>query len=145
MKNDKEPIYEVCKYFEVDVNSSDIVIEIGPNEFSDFNDKVGLISQEVEPYEFGSIMDVKESKGTSMNISLIQSDKKKTYERTTWTFFSFIGDVGGFNGAIGIFPTFIMSYYSSHMYQASVFNDVPVTSKRKSKKRSISALEKKLA
>ena len=44
MQNDKEPIYEVCKYFEVDVNSSDIVIEIGPNEFSDFNDKVGLIS-----------------------------------------------------------------------------------------------------
>ena len=90
-------------------------------------------------------MDVKETKGTSLNISIIQSDKKKTYERTTWTFFSFIGDVGGFNGAIGIFPTLIMSYYSSRMYQASVFNDVPVTSKSKSKKRSPSALAMKLA
>ena len=68
--------------------------------------------------------------GPLFEISIIQSDRKKTYERTTWTFFSFIGDVGGFNGAIGILPTYLMSYYSARMYQASIFNEVPVTSKR---------------
>ena len=82
--------------------------------------------------------------GPLFEISIIQSDRKKTYERTTWTFFSFIGDVGGFNSAIIIFPSYIMSFYSSRMYQASIFKDVPVNTKRKSKKKS-SALDKKLA
>ncbi len=43
-----------------------------------------------------------------------------TAERTQYTFFTLIGDVGGFNGAIIIFPAYIMSFYSSKMYQQDV-------------------------
>lgn len=32
---------------------------LGPNEFNDYNDKIGLISQEVEPYEFLTVNDSK--------------------------------------------------------------------------------------
>ena len=44
MKNDKEPIYEASGYFDLDVLTSDNVIEISPT-LSLYNDKVGLISQ----------------------------------------------------------------------------------------------------
>ena len=50
-----------------------------------------------------------------MNITL--SDQMMTAERSQYSFFTLLGDVGGFNGAIIIFPAYIMSFYSSRMYQ----------------------------
>ena len=46
-----------------------------------------------------------------------------------------IGDIGGFAGAIVIFPSFLMSWYSSKIFTASVLQEIPVDkSKKKSKK-----------
>ena len=47
-------------------------------------------------------------------------------ERATYTFFTVLGDVGGFNGAIVIFPAYIMSYYSQQMYNKSVAAETPI-------------------
>ena len=44
-----------------------------------------------------------------------------------------IGDVGGFNSAIILFPTFIMSFFSSRIFDSSVYSDMP--KKKKYKKR----------
>ena len=44
------------------------------------------------------------------------SQNKYIYERSAYTFFSMIGDIGGFNGAIIILPTFLMAIYSERMY-----------------------------
>jgi len=33
-----------------------------------------------------------------------------------------IGDLGGFNGAIVMFPAFFMSYYSATLFQSDVFS-----------------------
>ena len=34
-------------------------------------------------------------------------------ERSAYTLFTLLGDFGGFQGAIIIFPSFLMSFYSS--------------------------------
>ena len=47
-------------------------------------------------------------------------------ERVTYTVFTVLGDVGGFNGAIVIFPAFLMSYYSQQMYNKSVAAETPI-------------------
>ena len=51
-----------------------------------------------------------------MQLILQLSANKYIYERNVYTFFSLIGDVGGFNGAIVIVPTFLMAIYSERMY-----------------------------
>ena len=48
------------------------------------------------------------------------ADTKIIYERQVYTFFTMLGDLGGFNGAIVIFPAFVMSWYSEKMYQKSI-------------------------
>ncbi len=40
-----------------------------------------------------------------------------TAERSKYTVFVLLGDVGGFNGAIMILPAYLMSFYSEKMYQ----------------------------
>ena len=42
-----------------------------------------------------------------------------------------LGDLGGFNSAIILLPSYIMSFYSSRMYEQSVFNEVPKKKKAK--------------
>ena len=44
-----------------------------------------------------------------------------------------IGDVGGFNSAIILFPTFIMSFFSSRIFNSSVYSDMPKKKKHKKK------------
>ena len=61
------------------------------------------------------------------------SDRKRTIERSFYSFMTLIGDVGGFNSAIILFPTFIMSFFSSRIFDSSVYSDMP--KKKKYKKR----------
>ena len=64
-----------------------------------------------------------------MDIVLELSDIKRTYERQAYTFMTLIGDIGGFNSAILIFPVFLMAWYSERMYQSSVYQELPVKKK----------------
>ena len=54
------------------------------------------------------------------------SKNKKSIEIHSYTFMLLLGDIGGFNGAIIIFPTYVMSWYSSRMFLASVYQEMPV-------------------
>ena len=58
-------------------------------------------------------------------IQMMLSSNKYVYERSVYTFFTLIGDVGGFNGAIIILPTFLMAIYSERMYQGSIQEEIP--------------------
>ena len=60
------------------------------------------------------------------------SDNKYFSERKAYTFFTLLGDVGGFNGAIIIFPLLLMSRYSGSMYNAAIKSEIPI---RKSQKK----------
>lgn len=48
------------------------------------------------------------------------SDTKFQSSRQVYTVFTMIGDIGGFNGAITIFPAFFLARYNSNMYAASI-------------------------
>ena len=41
-----------------------------------------------------------------------------------------LGDIGGFNGAIIIFPSYLMSWYAQRMFNASIYEDMPVKKSR---------------
>ena len=36
-----------------------------------------------------------------------------------------IGDVGGFNGAVIVFPTLLLSVFSERMYRKAIAEDMP--------------------
>ena len=55
-----------------------------------------------------------------------------------------LGDIGGFNGAIFIFPAFLLSWYNEKMFTSSLYEELPVKQK-KSKANSYSALQRKIA
>ena len=67
-----------------------------------------------------------------MRLEVQLDDTTKVYKRTAYTFFSLLGDVGGFNAAIIIFPSYFMSSFSSNKYSQAVYKGVPV---RKTKKK----------
>ena len=60
----------------------------------------------------------------------ILDNKKVESERSKYTFFILLGDLGGFNGAIMIFPAYVMSFYSSRMYQKAISGELPVRKPR---------------
>ena len=85
------------------------------------DDYFGFLSREPEPINFLSVeksSDAEhETKGEAkFSVTFLLAGNKYIYERSVYTFFTLIGDVGGFNSAIVILPTFIMSIYSEHMY-----------------------------
>ena len=55
-------------------------------------------------------------------------------QRVQYTFFSLLGDVGGFNGAIIIFPSFLMSWYAARKFNASIYEDMPIKKQKANKK-----------
>ena len=61
-----------------------------------------------------------------------------------------MGDVGGFNGAIIIFPSYLMSWYAARRFNSSIYEDMPIKKQRSSRKRGkeyqqdMSVLQKKL-
>ena len=69
---------------------------------------------------------------TQVEIRLTLSNLKYQYERSVYTFFTLIGDVGGFNGAIVILPTFIMTIYSERMFKSAISEDIPTRKKNRS-------------
>ena len=62
----------------------------------------------------------------SARIIIELSDTKNTYKREPYTFFALLGDFGGFNGAIIMFPALLMSFYTPRMYAAAVAQETPI-------------------
>ena len=142
--------------------------QLQPNEFTDQTDLIGFFKLDQDPDKFLSVNQFKtqitssnvrqavtldmredpeiEEKSSENQIALpgleiriTLSDQMMTAERSQYTFFTLLGDLGGFNGAIIIFPAYIMSIYSSKMYQQDV---TAQTSVRRRRKKSNSAIYK---
>ena len=45
-----------------------------------------------------------------------------------------IGDVGGFNSAIILLPSFIMTFYSNRKYNESIQKEIPIRSRKRDPK-----------
>ena len=76
-------------------------------------------------------------------LELRLSDKKRAHERQAYTLFTMLGDLGGFNSAIILLPSYLMSFYSARMYGQSVFNEVP--KKKKAKLQAPNSIQQKLS
>ena len=62
VNNITQPVQSLVKFYDLQVDSllgetSKWQIELGPNEFVGYDDKIGFIEEEPEPYEFFSIED----------------------------------------------------------------------------------------
>ena len=54
----------------------------------------------------------------SFYISIYLSSRKNEIERQVYSVFTLLGDFGGFNGAIVMFPSYHMSFYSARMFNS---------------------------
>ena len=116
---------------------------MGPNEFTLQDDRLGFLDDGGELIEFLNIdtftdsTDVTASfKGVSfsgsditlpqIDVRLELSETMHYLQRVQYTFFSLLGDVGGFNGAIIIFPSYLMSWYAARKFNASIYEDMPI-------------------
>ncbi len=59
-------------------------------------------------------------------VNLELANKMMTAERSKYTLFILLGDVGGFNGAIMILPAYLMSFYSEKMDNQAVAGQTPI-------------------
>ena len=97
------------------------------NQFTDYNDIVGFFTSELDPFVFLTLEEIKtfrEIKSSTskpgLSFDVVLSNKLHASERQVYTFFTLIGDLGGFNDGITIIPAFLLSFYSSRMFNASI-------------------------
>ena len=107
---------------------------------------IGFLDPEPSTVKYFSLSDavsestpqVKKSKSPiKVEVVLNLSDKEQIYERSAYNMFTLIGDIGGFNGAITILPSYFMSIYSSQMFKMALSQDFKVhkSAKRSKKKK----------
>ena len=89
--------------------------KLAMNEYTDNSDYFGFLSSAREPYSFMSVDSLEKHVDDSpdawphFQILLELAEIKYESERQVYTFFTMIGDIGGFNGAIIILPAFLMA------------------------------------
>ena len=66
-------------------------------------------------------------------MTLQLSDKKWTHERQAYSLMTMLGDLGGFNSIVYILPSFVMGYFSQHIFKWTVANGYPVKIVKKRK------------
>lgn len=114
-----------------------VEVHLAINEFTSHEDYVGLFPGEPESETFFS---VEKSQPSVLNFPLKQggmiqpkgvfevflSNQKYENERKVYTLMTLIGDIGGFQGAIIILPTFLLSFYAPKMFEAQLLSEMPV-------------------
>ena len=151
LSNFEEPVQDMLKFFSLPTffnKTQNFRLELAPNEYVGYDDKIGFLPSEVEPYSFLSVeskelteSDSEQNDSTAkyvdsfnylpkIEIEMILSDKQRTFERKAYSFFTAFGDFGGFNGALFMFPAFLMSFYTPRMFQSAVYSEMPVRKHR---------------
>ena len=64
------------------------------------------------------------------------SNQKYEHERRFYTFMTLVGDFGGFQGAIVIFPAIFMSFYALKKFETSLLASAPIKKRRRNDERS---------
>ena len=111
-------------------------IDLSENILIDRSNYFGLIHTEPEAQTFFSVESLiiygterfrnRQEKALGEPIVFTLSDISKTYEREVYTFMEVLGDFGGFNDGIMLFPAIFMSIYSNKMFLQNLFRLLPV-------------------
>mmetsp|Transcript_19933 Transcript_19933/g.26909 ORF Transcript_19933/g.26909 Transcript_19933/m.26909 type:complete len:141 (+) Transcript_19933:751-1173(+) len=59
-------------------------------------------------------------------IDIHLSDRRNEYERSRYTLFALISDIGGFQGFLIILPSYFMAFWAAHMLRRSLASQTPV-------------------
>ena len=93
---------------------------------------MGFFTSELDPFVFLTLEEIKpfnkinsSTSKTGFKYDIVLSNKLHASERQVYTFFTLIGDLGGFNDGITIIPAFLLSFYSSRMFNASILQELP--------------------
>ena len=93
-----------------------------------------MIQNEPEPVSFfnieykGVLYDsyYEDVLGLKFTTKFVLSDVSKTYEREVYSFMEALGDFGGFNDGIVLFPAIFMSIYAEKMFHQNLFSQLPL-------------------
>ena len=140
MKNStaiRQPVTNIIYQSFMNQKSIQHTIDLAQNELVDKDDYIGFLLSDPDPINFLStdsqtITEYDIDSEAEVRIVIQLSANKYIYERSVYTFFMLIGDVGGFNAAIIILPTYVMAFYNKRMYEGSISEEIPA---RKSKKK----------
>ena len=119
-------------------------MQLAINEFTSYEDYIGLFQSEPEPETFFSVQTLKTPPAfpkpkfgftqPKAIIELLLSDQKFEYERKVYTLMTLIGDIGGFQGAIIILPAFLLSFYTPKMFEAQLLSEMPIKKRKKQRR-----------
>ena len=151
MKNFTNPIQSTIEAYDNIIEpeiEQKYELKLSPNEFTNKDDIIGFLQNEPDPFQFLSEDKFEKTYKTSTKpeyeLLIMLSKRVNTLERQVYSFFTLIGDFGGFNGAIVIFPSLFLSFYSYRMFNASLLEDLPVRTGKKKNHQKLNMLKKKL-
>ena len=93
---------------------------------------MGVFTSELDPFVFLTLEEIKTFRDISRSTSkteftfdIVLSNKLHASERQVYTFLTLLGDLGGFSDGVTIIPAFLLSFYSSRMFNASILQELP--------------------
>lgn len=136
------PLREIYHFF----GDSRSVIGLGPNEFIDNPDPIGLFNPHSDPYEFLTVEHVeKNSKSPGVyGIEIVLWNEVHEYERTPFTLMVLLGELGGAYGIISALPPFFIATSVERMFKNQVAQHMPYKQRSNSNKRSRLSLQNRL-
>ena len=147
MKNFTHPLQRVIKVFSLQpqpLTREFWTISLSPNSFEDSHDWLGFQSEDVAAQDFLTIdseqhiyeLQTTQKEGDvqfasvnlpapSSQLTIQLSDTRNFYARSKYTLFILLGDFGGFNGAIVMLPSFLISFYAPISFSRSLISKTP--------------------
>ena len=150
MKSTDDPLQNLVTMTELPIKSNlrtGAKFFLAPNEFTDYTDSLGLFGTDPEPQKFFSVeryeeqfvpfttslegLGVRYNQDSSLvlpklDIEFVLSNKLHKFERTRYNLMMLVGDLGGFNSAVALIPSFLLSFYTPKMLQKSIASKTPV-------------------
>ena len=121
------------------------------NKFTDNDNGFGIFDKDIEPVKFLSFTDRTISTNSinsvipDFKLIFTLSDSETILIRESYSLMMMVGDIGGFNGAIIIIPTFLMLFYSERMFKLAITSNIPVRQAKNHEAEHISATKRKFS
>ena len=139
MKNRTEPMQKFREFTKEMKSNDKLELELGPNEFTDKKDRIGLFSlSDPEPHSFLTLeryelVDLENNKDSQLDdpyqsaptIHIVLSPIKRSYERSAFTLMMVLGELGGIFGAIVSIPSLFISHFIQNLFMSSVTDLMP--------------------
>ena len=95
---------------------------MGPDQFTDNSDRVGLFEPEVEPYTYLTVHNIKsrETPEDFPSIIFVLSDTRRISERSAFNVMMLLGELGGLYGALVGIPSYFISSFVQISFMSAI-------------------------